>query len=150
MLFRSKTIGKDSILLQLNYGEGIGRYILEAGGRAASQTTTATSRSLDTQTAFGGILSYQHFWTDNIRSTAAYGYASIDNNTASFTTAGLNTLDKRIQTVHVNAIYSPISRIDLGIEYIYARREVEAADPASGIGSTGTVSRFQFGAKYKF
>ena len=143
-----KTIGKDAILLHFNYGEGIGRYIQEAGFRAAA-FNTATG-ALETQRAWGGIISYQHFWTDQLRSTAAYGHTEIDNENSRFAVTGTNVLDKQFDSVHANLIWSPIQRIDLGIEYIWGRREVEATANTASTGTSGTISRFQFGGTYRF
>ena len=46
-------------------------------------------------------------------------------------------------SVHVNMIYSPVAKLDFGVEYIWANREIES-------GLDGDLNRFQFSAKYAY
>jgi len=50
---------------------------------------------------------------------------------------------KLVYSGRVNAIYSPVDKLDFGIELSYARREVES-------GADGSLRRAQFAAKYRF
>jgi hypothetical protein len=45
--------------------------------------------------------------------------------------------------VHVNLIYNPLPKLDFGIEFMYADREVES-------GADGDLTRIQFSAKYAY
>jgi hypothetical protein len=36
------------------------------------------------------------------------------------------TVNKQLQTVHVNVIWSPVAFLDTGVEYIWGQREVLA------------------------
>jgi len=97
------------------------------------------THEIETNDQIGGFASYQHFWLDSLRSTVAYSYAGRNNDLNSVT----GSADKKYQSVHANLIWSPIPRIDMGMEYIWGYREVEK-------GEEGDINRFQGGFKYKF
>ena len=130
------TFGKDNIRLALNYGTGLGRYMRADFDDAFINPIT---HEIETNDQIGGFASYQHFWLDSLRSTVAYSYAARDNDLNSVT----GSADKKYQSVHANLIWSPIPRIDMGMEYIWGYREVEK-------GEDGDINRFQGGFKYKF
>jgi hypothetical protein len=50
---------------------------------------------------------------------------------------------KNAKSVHVNLIYNPLPKLDFGIEFMYADREVES-------GVDGDLTRIQFSAKYAY
>lgn len=136
------TFGKDNLLGEFNYGDGIGRYIVDAGGQAAAYN--AATNSLETQTAWGAAIGYQHWWMNNLRSNISGGYTHIDNNSTVFAGCSNATCpNKQIETFHINTIWSPIKNFETGIEYIYARRKVEN-------GAKGKEDTIQVSAKYKF
>jgi hypothetical protein len=136
--------GKDNITWGFAAGDGIGRYITDgAGGLATNFTTTPGSAAVaagtivKTVTEFGGHVGYQHFWTDQLRSTAVWGLTHSDVPTKligpqtspaglAFATnpvapANLGT-NKELQTIHVNLIWSPVAFVDIGLEYIWGHR----------------------------
>jgi len=125
---------KDRLGFGLNAGNGIGRYWgglfpdawLDAGGRLTLANQT------------GAVVHYRHYWSDQLRSTAALATVSINN--PSF---ALGTANKRFQTAHLNLIWSPIANTELGLEYIHGRRELEN-------GVSGTINRLQASAQYAF
>jgi len=97
------------------------------------------SNEIETSVQLGAFASYQHFWLDSLRSTLTYSYAGRDNDLSYVTSAA----DKSYQSVHANILWSPIPRIDVGLEYIWGYREVEN-------GEDGDMNRLQGGFKYKF
>ncbi|MDD2864989.1 MAG: DcaP family trimeric outer membrane transporter [Methylococcales bacterium] len=48
-----------------------------------------------------------------------------------------------MQSIHANLLWSPITQIILGMEYVYATREVFD-------GRDGDLQRVQFSARYNF
>lgn len=128
--------GKDNIRLALNYGTGLGRYMRADFDDAFIDPV---SNKIETNVQLGAFASYQHFWLDSLRSTLTYSYAGRDNDLSYVTSAA----DKRYQSVHANILWSPIPRIDVGLEYIWGYREVEN-------GEDGDMNRLQGGFKYKF
>ena len=138
---------KDDIAFGFHGGDGIGYYISDAAGAlstnymfapaTAAQAATVRAR---TNWVFGGHLSYQHWWTSNLRSTADYSIVHTDVSSiltgaqrvpgtaagapASFVTGQNNASNKEIQSVHVNLIWSPVAFVDMGVEYMHAKRKV--------------------------
>lgn len=134
-----KTFGKDDLRFQLNYGNAIGRYQYTLFGDGILKA----DNSLDTLTQWGGFVAYRHFWMEGLRSNVVYSYGRADNNMDLFNTSAAGIMNKNIQTGHLNLVWSPVPKIDLGLEYIYGYREVEN-------GQDGKLNRIQFGAQYNF
>jgi hypothetical protein len=133
---RIPTVGKDSIGFEFNYGNGLGRYI---AGNYADAMINPNTGELESYVQWGGYLHYRHFWTDTLRSTAAYSYITADNDTSYVPV----TANKTFQSVHANLIYSPIPQVDIGAEYIWAQRELENGD-------SGDLNRLQASVTYRF
>lgn len=127
---------KDKLKLEVNYGNGLGRYMESEFDDAF---LNPVSGDIETNTQWGGFASYQHYWIDSLRSTFVYSQAERDNDTSYVTDA----VDKKYQSVHANLIWSPVPRMDVGIEYIWGYREVEN-------GEDGDINRIQTAVKYKF
>jgi hypothetical protein len=88
-----------------------------------------------------GFLYYQHFWTDNLRTTFGYGYLRNFNKTELL---GTNTaITREGDGAHVNLIWSPVPNSNVGIEYSHAHREFENR-------GFGDVNRFQASALLAF
>jgi hypothetical protein len=128
-----KPFGKDMLIYQFSGGKGIGRYILDVAGQAAS----FDGENLRLQTAWGGFVGYQHWWTETVRSTAVYSRTRI-NNTRSVVPGSTN---RETQSLHVNVFWNLTRQAELGLEYIYGRRDTED-------GSTGDFNRLQAGFRF--
>ena len=95
--------------------------------------------------AFGGNASYTHWWTDNLRSYAATGILHHDIptnlrtvtpggstgvspvcaggiNAARLTAAGGCGLNKELVSASFGTVWSPVSFVDIGAEYVYGHR----------------------------
>lgn len=129
-------LDKDKLIMQFNYGNALGRY-MEA--EFADAFINPVTHKIETNAQWGGLASYQHFWLDNLRSTLVYSYAERDNDLSYVE----DTVDSKYQSIHANIMWSPINRVNLGLEYIYATREIEN-------GADGDINRFQVGFQYKF
>jgi hypothetical protein len=130
--------GKDNAFINVSFGDGIGRYQRDATNQGA--VFNPATGTMSTNFAVGGFIGYAHFWSDKFRSTVDYGQTHIDNNV---TFLDPTTVNKDLKTVHANLFYTPVPKVDLAIEYIWGRREVES-------GAHGTDNRIQFGAYYRF
>ncbi len=127
---------KDRLVMQFNYGNALGRY-MEAEFEDAF--INPVTHEIETNVQWGGLISYKHFWLDNLRSTLVYSYAERDNDLDYVS----DTVDSKYQSIHANLMWSPVNRINLGIEYIYATREIEN-------GEDGDINRLQSGFQYNF
>src|SRR5690606_36067312 len=87
---------------------------------------------------WGAMLAYRHLWSDQWRSSVSASVVEADN--PDTVAAGVA---KAYRTAHVNMIYTPVARLELGGELIWGERENESGDK-------GDVERFQFSAKLAF
>ncbi len=127
---------RDDFRWMASTGKGLGRYM---GLNTANGAVIDADNNLDTIDSTGVFGSYRHFWTDKWRSNLTLGYLWVDNNVDK-TGEGVT---KDASSVHVNLIYSPQPKLDFGIEFMYANREVES-------GVDGDLKRVQFSAKYAY
>ena len=126
----------DTVLAQVTYGEGIGRY---GNDTSFFDTDAAFDADGDLQALgyFGGFLGYTHRWSDEWRSTATYGYVSLDNES----TQGPDAYD----TTHyasLNLIWQIRKKLSIGFECLYGKNEVQS-------GEDGDLFRVQTGIVYR-
>jgi hypothetical protein len=162
--------GADQAFGMAYFGEGIGRYFDSAtsGQSAYSRIglSGATDVSLTPVPSYGVMLGYRHYWWPGLRSNLAYSYARLDNPSAvsAFTpgSAGAVAANREMQMGVVNLIWSPFATaadgrvghgwLDLGVEYIHFRRDLEggAAAAPAGQGGHGIEQRIQASAIVRF
>lgn len=135
----------DTLMVQATGGKGVGRYLKEMGGQAGTfeaapgATTQNPGGKLKATGAWGATLTYVHHWTPKWRSTIWGGFASANNPHA----ANYGSLNKRVWSGAVNLFYRPVRNVDLGVEYVYAKRTTEN-------GEHGDLSRIEVGGRYFF
>jgi len=126
----------DDFRWMLSTGSGLGRYI---GLNTSNGAVLDANGKLNAIDVTGGYGSYRHFWNDKWRSNLTLSYLAIDNETS---LAGMG-VSKDVGSVRVNMIYRPQPKLDFGIEFMYANREIET-------GEDGDLTRVQFSAKYYY
>jgi uncharacterized coiled-coil protein SlyX len=142
---------KDVFMWQVNLGDGIGRYINDLDSVGGQDAVFDPDGSLRALPAFGGYIALKHYWKrdptsyfggknllKDLRSTLVYGFVDVDNFDFQPTDAY-----KRTQRASINLIWSPISPIDLGVEYLWGTRKNKD-------GNRGRSSQFQLVATFKF
>ncbi|MEZ5457349.1 MAG: DcaP family trimeric outer membrane transporter [Lysobacteraceae bacterium] len=128
--------GQDDLRLMVSSGSGIGRYI---GINLFEDAVADASGDLDTLDVLAAYASYRHVWTGTWRSNFTLGYASVDNDSA---ITGMNA-NAEASSARVNLFWSPAPKFDLGFEVSTGKRELEN-------GTSGTMNRIDFQAKYAF
>ncbi len=128
--------GRNDVRWMATVGSGIGRYL---GLNTANDGVLDAEGNIEAIEQFGAFASYRHFWQGSWRSNFTLGYLSNDN-PIDLTGTGVT---KDVYSLHVNLMFSPVPRMTVGGEYIYAERELES-------GADGDLSRFLFSAKYAF
>jgi hypothetical protein len=130
---------RDSLLFQVNAGDGIGRYVndLASVGNFDGVFNTATG-DLKLFDILAGYVSFQHWWAGTIRSNFTLGFVEVDN-------PGFVSGDAYKQTIRAsgNLMWTPNPRIDLGVEFLWGERENED-------GSNGDAKQIQAAARYRF
>jgi hypothetical protein len=117
-------------------GKGLGRYI---GLNTANGAVLDANGDLHAIGQTGVFGSYRHLWSDTWRSNLTLGYLWIDNKTEY---TGMNVTEDA-SSVHVNLIYSPQPKLDFGVEFMYATRDLESE-------VDGDLKRVMFSAKYAY
>ena len=127
---------RDDFRWMASTGSGMGRYMGLNTANGAVLDASGDLHSIDSTGVFG---SYRHFWDEKWRSNLTLGYLWVDNETGR-TGDGVT---KNAKSIHVNLIYNPLPKFDIGVEFMYADREIES-------GADGDLTRLQFSAKYAF
>ena len=128
------TFGKDKILAQVVYGEGIANYMNDAGGSDA----VVTNGQITAQKLVGIVAYYDHYWNDKWSSSIGYSRTQVDN--LSGQTDGSFKIG---QYGSVNLLWYPWKSTMFGVEYLYGQREDKN-------GQSGEDHRVQFSFKYSF
>ena len=135
------TFGKDQIQVETSYGDGNGRYFADNGvPDAAINTTTGAFTSL---VSYGSDLSYQHWWTGNLRTNVTGGFIHVNNESSVFSGANFAAQNQWFTVEKVNLIWTPVPMIDVGAEFIYGYRR------SQGDGSQG-FERLMMSSKFRF
>jgi len=124
------TWGRDNAILQFTYGDGVGRY---RGGITAAPDEDGDLEAITTTAV---LAAYQHYWSDEYRSTITYSWVSGD------VPAGVPTdTSETLQYASANFIWQFSDRAWTGIEYLYGTNE--EVD-----GSDGDASRLQLAIRF--
>jgi len=131
--------GKDTVVYQVAYGNGIERYINDTSGlgidAAVSSLQNPHIQALPVVATYGSI---QHFWTSRVRSSVMYSFVQVQNTE----TQPGSTYHQGNYTAG-NLIWNPFGSLTVGGEFLYGWRDNKD-------GSTGNAPRIQISAKYNF
>lgn len=127
---------KDDFRFMGTVGEGLGRYL---GVNIVNDAAVNVSGNLKAIPTYSGFGAFRHVWSGKLRSTIAGSYFKADNPVS---LTGLSPTDNTWNAL-ANLIYSPVPKLDLGIEYMYAERTNEGGD-------SGNLQKVQASAKYSF
>ncbi len=128
--------GRDNIRFTASYGNTLGRYL---SFNVFDDGVAGDTGNINLSEIAGGYLSYQHWWTENLRSSITAGYAEADYDTP-VAAAGF---DKSFYSTHLNLIWNPTLKASIGLEWLHGHRE--RLD-----GKEGDLNRLQLTAIYKF
>lgn len=131
----------DEIRVMVNYGDALGRYMALNGFRSGAIRGDGNIELID---AWGGFINWKHHWNGKWRSNLTLSAASADNpDYLAATTASDYT------SIHANLLYTPVKRLTLGGEYIYATKELE--NTANVLADDkGSLKRLLLSVKYAF
>lgn len=129
-------IGDNDIRYMVTGGRGLGRYLALNFGEDA---VLDANGQLDVHSLVAGFVAYRHVWAPGLRSNFTYSAIRLDQD-ATLTGPGAN---KSSDSFSANLLYSPTPRIDLGMEYRWADRELES-------GARGRMNRLHALARYTF
>ena len=129
-------VGADDLRADFNAGNAIGRYQLsgffpDGYVDASGKVRLAQARS--------GFAAYRHYWSPTLRSSLILAASRTDTPDG----GNFNGFNKSARSAHLNLIYSPVPRVNLGVELIGEKRTVVDGD-------FGVLRRLQFGAQFLF
>ena len=132
-----KTVGDDYFTWIVTGGKGIGRYFNYIEGAAYDGNNIVLEK------AIGVVLGYQHKYSDTVRLNFVYGtQKNFNNEYTQWAGAVLpNDINKKLTQIHIGGFWNPIKPVEIGLEYIYGRREALS-------GEKGDMSRVNFLARY--
>jgi hypothetical protein len=137
-----KTFGKDQVLLQVVYGEGIANYMNDGGmdlaPSASFDAESVTSLKAQAVPLTGVVAYYDHYWSDQWSSSIGYSYTEVDN--TNFQDPG--SFHKG-DYASGNLLYYPAENLMVGGELLWGQR-------TNNDGTSGDDVRFQFTVKYNF
>lgn len=131
-----KVGARDDLRFMGTAGDGLGRYI---GVNIVNDAALGSGGDLNPIFTYSGFAAYRHFWTADLRSSIAGSYFRADNPVM---LTGNQVTDESWNGF-VNLVWSPVSRLDLGIEYMYAERMLED-------GRSGDLQKIQVSSRFSF
>jgi hypothetical protein len=135
-------------------GEALGHYLSDMFILGGGLQTNLATTTVKTPVSYGGNISYTHWWTNELRSTAMFGYSHVEVTSAIASNAAQNALDKMHLGGTINLVWSPVPQVDFGIEYDHVHRVTAA--PLTGAGgviavqSSGMLNRIEAEGVFKF
>ncbi len=127
---------RDDIRWQVNYGNALGRYL---GLNSYNVGVLDANGKIDLIDQYGAFAAYRHVWNEQLHSSFGASFSRADNDT---TISGFD-VPQSYRSAHADIIWSPISRMSLGAEYIWGVRKDES-------GAEGVLNRLLFSAKYVY
>ncbi len=128
--------GKDDLRFAITGGEGLGRYV---GVNFANDAVLTANGELEAISGWAAFAAFRHVWNDRVRSTLMLSASDYDNDV--LLTGG--SANKSSWSWAFNTFYSPLAKLDLGVELRVAEREIES-------GASGSMRRVQAVARYSF
>jgi hypothetical protein len=128
--------GKHDLRFSITGGEGLGRYV---GVNFANDAVLTATGELETISGWAAFAAWRQVWNDRVRSTLMVSASEYDND-VSLTGGAAN---KSSWSWAINTFYSPLAKLDLGIELRIAEREIES-------GASGSMRRLHALARYSF
>jgi hypothetical protein len=117
-------------------GEGFGRYV---GVNFTNDAVLTAGGELEAISGWAAFAAWRHVWNDRVRSTLMLSASGYDNDVT--LTGG--SANESSWSWAVNTFYSPVAKLDLGVELRYAERQIES-------GASGSMHRLHAVAKYSF
>lgn len=137
-----KTVGEDFISWIVTGGHGIGRYFNYIEGAIYDPT----ANKILMEKSLGIVLGYQRKFNDTFRMNFVLGtQKTYSNDYTNFVIdSGLGNaagMNRRVTQAHIGGIWNPIKPVDIGLEYIWGKRETL-------LGEKGDMSRINLLARY--
>lgn len=128
--------GKHDLRFSITGGEGFGRYV---GVNFTNDAVLTGTGELETISGWAAFAAWRQVWNERVRSTLMLSASEYDND-AQLTGGNAN---KSSWSWAVNTFYSPLAKLDLGLELRVAERQIES-------GASGAMRRLHAVVRYSF
>lgn len=128
--------GQNDLRFMATAGDGISRYV---GVNFANDAVLTSAGNLDSISGWAAFAAWRQAWTSTLRSTFMVSMSEYDND---ITLTG-GAANKASSSWAVNLFYTPVPKIDVGLELRHAEREIES-------GAEGSMQRLHAIARYSF
>jgi len=134
-----RIVGRDTLNYQIAYGNGIARYVSDTAGAGLDAAPRAnTDLTLKALPTFAPWISYQHYWTRSVRSSATFGFLQLEN-----TEFQPSSTYHKSSYSSANIIWNPYGSLSFGTEFMYGWVEQKNGEHAN-------APRIQFSGRYTF
>jgi hypothetical protein len=140
--------GKDFLLWQLTYGEGIGQYINDLNTVGGGDAVFDPQGQLRALPVFAGYVSYMYEWP--MRWGFVKSWPGILRSSLNLSWVDINNYKfqqgsdyKSTREASLNLIYNPTANINMGVEFLWGERTNRDE-------SKGTAKQLQMGIRYDF
>lgn len=134
-----KAVGKDTIVVQGAYGNGIERYVQDTSGEGEDAAPgSAQNPHLKAVPVVATYGAYQHWWAGKLRSSVIEGFVQVDN-----TAFQPGTVFHQSNYSAANIIWNPVGSLNVGAEFLYGWQVLKS-------GRSGNAPRLMVSAKYNF
>lgn len=132
--------GTDNIRFALSYGNALGRYLSLNG---FDDGFLGVGNKIELTTMYGGYVSYQHWWSERLRTSLTLGYSRADSDFDFLPTFAAPVVNKSMFSSHLNLLWSLTTAATVGVEWIHGERHLED-------GRDGSLDRIQFTSMFRF
>lgn len=135
---RINIMAADNVRFALSYGNVLGRYL---SLNAADDGVLDVSDDIRLSAMFGAYLSYQHWWSQTLRSSLTLGYSRADPGPVRV--PGPVDINQSLFSSHLNLLWNLTSAATIGVEWIHGERRLED-------GREGALDRVQLTSMFRF
>lgn len=136
-----KVFGNDDLRFDVQYGNGLGRYL---AFNAYSGGSLDENGKIRLHKTYGAHIGYKHWWSSTVHSTFAVEYTKTFNKLdAMDSSADLSKINRSAYGMQANILYSPIENGLVGFELARAKRVVESSE-------SGYINMYTLMAQYIF
>ena len=135
---RINIMAADNVRFALSYGNVLGRYL---SLNAADDCVLDVSDDIRLSAMFGAYLSYQHWWSQTLRSSLTLGYSRADPGPVRV--PGPVDINQSLFSSHLNLLWNLTSAATIGVEWIHGERRLED-------GREGALDRVQLTSMFRF
>jgi hypothetical protein len=137
---RINILAMDNIRFALSYGNALGRYL---SLNANDDGVLDAAGNIHLTEMFGAYISYQHWWSQSLRSSLTLGYSRAYRHTDLPHFAGWGEINDSLFSSHLNLIWNLTSAATVGVEWIHGERRLWND-------REGSLDRVQFTSMFRF